>query len=82
MVAESQILPPAGGFKGSANASGIHTRLIRWTFPILGIDSSGGSGDDGQVGIGDTSYGPRQAVPDGATYRRTEGPSTTMVRRG
>ena len=38
MVLERKILPAPGGFECAANASGIHTRLIRWTFPILGMD--------------------------------------------
>jgi hypothetical protein len=33
-VLERKILPAPGGFECAANASGIHTRLIRWTFPI------------------------------------------------
>ncbi len=38
MVLERKILPAPGGFECAANASGIHARLIRWTFPILGMD--------------------------------------------
>jgi hypothetical protein len=38
MVLERKILPAPGGFGCAENASGIHIRLIRWTFPILGMD--------------------------------------------